>query len=64
MIVDSITKLEYIAAFEAAKVAFWIRKFITKLGVVPFIVGSIPLYCDNNGAIARAKEPRSYQRSK
>ena len=22
------------------------------------------LYCDNNGAIAQAKEPRSYQRSK
>ena len=24
----------------------------------------IPLYCDNNGAIALAKEPRSHQKSK
>ena len=28
------------------------------------IVDMIPLYCDNNGAIAQAKEPRSHQRSK
>ncbi|KAI5410451.1 hypothetical protein KIW84_055816 [Lathyrus oleraceus] len=28
------------------------------------IVDSIDLYCDNNGAIAQAKEPRSHQRSK
>ena len=25
---------------------------------------TIDLYCDNNGAIAQAKEPRSHQRSK
>ena len=62
--VDSTTELEYIAAFEAAKEAVWIKKFITKLGVVPSIVHLIALYCDNNGAIAQAKEPRSHQRSK
>ena len=49
---------------EAAKEAVWIRKFIVELGVVPNIVDLIPLYCDNNGAIAQAKEPRSHQRSK
>ena len=42
----------------------WINKFITKLGVVPSIVHPIPWYCDNNGAIAQAKESRSHQRSK
>ena len=41
-----------------------IKKFITELGVVPSIVDLISLYCDNNGSIAQAKEPRSYQRSK
>ena len=61
---DSTTEAEYIAASEAAKEAVWIKKFITELGVVPSIVSPIPLYCDNNGAIAQAKEPRSHQRSK
>ena len=32
--------------------------------MIPNIVGLIPLYCDNNEAIAQAKEPRSHQRSK
>ena len=40
------------------------KKFITKLGVVPSISEPIPLLCDNNGAIAQAKEPRSHQKSK
>ena len=55
---------EYIAAASAAKEAVWIRKFIQELGVVPSIADPIELYCDNNGAIAQAKEPRSHQRSK
>ena len=32
--------------------------------MVPSIVDPIELYCDNNGAIAQAKEPRSHQRTK
>ena len=61
---DSKIELEYIAAFEAAKEAVWIRKFILELGVVPSIVDPVPLYCDNNGAIMQEKEPRSHQISK
>ena len=61
---DSTTELEYIAASEAAKEAVWIKKFITELTEVPSIVYPILLYCDNKGAIAQAKEPRSHQRSK
>ena len=61
---DSMTEAEYIAVSIAAKEIVWIKTFINKLGVVPSIVGPIPLYCDNNGAIAQAKELRSYQRSK
>ncbi|XP_071920682.1 secreted RxLR effector protein 161-like [Coffea arabica] len=60
---DSTTEAEYIAAAEAAKEAVWIKKFVTELGVVPTIVDPVTLYCDNNGAIAQAKEPRSHQRS-
>ena len=32
--------------------------------MVPNILDPIKLFCDNNGAIAQAKEPRSHQRSK
>jgi hypothetical protein len=63
-VADSTTEAEYIAASGAAKEAVWIRKFITELGVVPSIVDPIVLYCDNTGAIAQAKEPRSHQKSK
>ncbi|KAK8557131.1 hypothetical protein V6N13_035235 [Hibiscus sabdariffa] len=63
-VADSTTEAEYIAASEAAKEAVWIKKFITELGVVPSIKDAVDLYCDNNGAIAQAKEPRSHQRSK
>jgi hypothetical protein len=32
--------------------------------VVPSASQPLDLYCDNNGAIAQAKEPRSHQKSK
>ena len=64
MTTDSTTNAEYIAASEAANEVVRIRKFISELGVVPNIVDLVPLYCDNNGAIEQAKEPRSHQRSK
>ena len=59
-IADSTTESEYIATSDAAKEAVWIRKFISKLGVVPTITDPITLYCDNSGAIAHVKEPRSH----
>ena len=55
-------KVEYIAASEAAKEAFWFKKFITELGVMPS--NAIALHCDNNDAIALTKEPRSHQKYK
>ena len=58
VVADSTIKVEYIAASEAAKEAFWYKKFTIKHGVMPSDV--IPLYYDNNGAIALAKEPRSH----
>ena len=44
---------EYIAASKATKEAFWYKKFAAEIGVMPS--DAIPLYCDNNGAIALAK---------
>ena len=60
-IADSNTEAEYIVASEAAKEAVWMRKFIVELEVVPSVIDPITVYCDNNGAIAQAKEPRSHQ---
>nr|GEU70435.1 hypothetical protein [Tanacetum cinerariifolium] len=52
----SSAEAEYIAAFDASKEAVWVRKFISRLGVVPTIEESISMYCDNTGAIAIANE--------
>ena len=44
---DSTMKIKYIAASEAAKEAFWYKKFIVELRVMP--LDAISLYYDNNG---------------
>ena len=61
---DSTTEAEYIAASDAAKEVVWLKKFITDLGVIPLILDPIHVLCDDNGAIAQTKEPRSHQKSK
>ncbi|KAL0302808.1 UNVERIFIED_CONTAM: Retrovirus-related Pol polyprotein from transposon TNT 1-94, partial [Sesamum angustifolium] len=61
---DSTTKAEYIAASEATKEVVWMKKYIQELGVVPSIAEPVNILCDNNGALAQAKEPRSHHRSK
>ena len=53
---------KYISASEAAKEAFWFKKFVAELGVMPSDI--IALHYDNNDAIAFAKEPRSHQKFK
>ena len=63
-VADSTTEAEYIAAADAAKEGIWMKKFLTELGVVPSSLGPMEIYCDNNGAIAQAKEPRSQQKNK
>ena len=62
IIADLIIKVEYITISEAAKEAFWFKKFIAELRVMP--PDAIALYCNNNDVIALAKEPMSHQKSK
>ena len=62
IIADSIIEVEYITVSEATNEAFWFKKFIVELGVMPSDV--IALYYDNNNVIALAKELRSHQKSK
>ena len=61
---DSTIEAVYIVVSDAAKEAVWLKKFIVDLGIVPMILDPIPLLCDNNGAIAQAKEPTPHQNSK
>lgn len=63
-VADSTTESEYIAASEAAKEAVWMKKFIQDLGVVPSIANPIEIFCDNEGAVALAKEPRAHRRTR
>ncbi|KAL0344402.1 UNVERIFIED_CONTAM: Retrovirus-related Pol polyprotein from transposon TNT 1-94 [Sesamum angustifolium] len=57
-IADSTTEAEYIAASD------WMKNYIQELGVVPSIAEPVVTFCDNNGAIAQAKEPRSHHYSR
>jgi hypothetical protein len=59
---DFTIEAEYIAASESAKECVWIRKFLIKLGVFPNVSSPRNLYCDNNGAIAQAKELENYHK--
>ncbi|GKB27539.1 hypothetical protein Tco_0866940 [Tanacetum coccineum] len=49
----SAIEAEYIAASEAV----WIRKFISRLGIVPTINEPIRMFCDNSAALHFANEP-------
>ncbi|GJX01262.1 hypothetical protein Tco_0185175 [Tanacetum coccineum] len=61
--------LNNIAASEAEMEAVWIRKFISRLGIVPTINKPIKMFCDNSAALLIANEPgvqmgaRHYHRS-
>ncbi|KAK0572709.1 hypothetical protein LWI29_035923 [Acer saccharum] len=61
-IADSTMEAEYVAACEAAKEAVWLRQFLIDLEVVPSANKQITIYCDNSGAVANSKEPRSHKR--
>ena len=43
-IADSTIEVEYIAASEALKEGYWIKKFVTELGVVPSTKDPMELY--------------------
>ncbi|TYK21841.1 gag/pol protein [Cucumis melo var. makuwa] len=63
-IVDSTMEAEYVVAYEAAKEAVFLRKFLHDLEVVPNMNLHITLYCDNNRVVANSKESRSHKRGK
>ena len=63
-IADSTMEVKYVAAYEAAKEAVQLRKFLMDLEVVPEAEQPMTLFCDNSGTVANSKEPRSHKHSK
>ncbi|KAL2230889.1 UNVERIFIED_CONTAM: Copia protein [Sesamum indicum] len=63
-VADFTTEAEYISASEATMAAVWMKNYIQELSVVPNIAEPVVIFCDNNGTIAQAKEPRSHHQSK
>ena len=63
-VADSMREAEYIAALEASKEAFWIKKFLEEVGVVPIAMNRMALYFDNSGVVAQAKELRSHMKTR
>lgn len=61
-VAKSSCEAKYIAASEADKEAVWIGRFLEELHQRQ--IYPIPIYCDNQGAIALAKHPESHQRTK
>ena len=64
VVAASTCEAEYIVDSEAAREGFWMKEFITDLGVIPNASGPMTLLCDNTGAIALAKEPRFNKRTR
>ncbi|GKA08920.1 retrotransposon protein, putative, ty1-copia subclass [Tanacetum coccineum] len=56
--VTSSVEAKYIAASDASKEAVWVRKFISRLRVIPITEEPIKMYFDNTGAITIANESR------
>jgi hypothetical protein len=48
----------------AAKEGVWMRRFLIELGVFPDASSPLNLHCDNNGAIAQAKQLRNHEKNK
>ena len=63
-VADSTTEAEYIALNLATKEAMWMKKFIEDLGVVSTIKDPIEIFCDNEGAVALAKDAGSQKRTR
>ncbi|CAN4121880.1 unnamed protein product [Withania somnifera] len=55
---------EYEAASEATKEVVWLKNFQKDLKVFPMIDAPLTIYCDNSGAVANSKEPRSHKMAK
>jgi hypothetical protein len=61
-VATSSCEAEYVAAFEAAKEALWIRQLLTAIDFKPD--NAITIFCDNNAAKALSEDPLLHARVK
>ncbi|XP_075076869.1 secreted RxLR effector protein 161-like [Nicotiana tabacum] len=47
----SIIEVEFIACFETASHAVWMKNFLTKLQIVNFISKPVTIFCDNSAVV-------------
>nr|GEW84112.1 hypothetical protein [Tanacetum cinerariifolium] len=52
----SYIEADYVVVSEAAKAAYWMKKVIEELGVVPSIENPVKVYCNNSSTILLASE--------
>ena len=57
-------EVEYVVAYEVAKEAIWLKKFLSDLGVMRMEQVPITLFCDNSGVVAQSKYPRNHKKGK
>ena len=55
---------EYVAAYEAAKEAVWLKKFLSNLGIMGMEQVLITLFWDNSEVVAQSKDPRNHKKGK
>lgn len=64
LVTGSTCEAEYVAAYEAAKEAIWLRNVILYLGIPGTEIGAVPLYIDNRAARILAENPVHHDRTK
>ena len=57
-------EVEQVVASEVLKEVVWLWKFLIGLGVIPLVISSLVLFCDNNEAVAQSIESRNHQKIK
>jgi hypothetical protein len=62
VVAQSSNEAEYIALSEACKEASWLKQLFNHSFKIK--LGALPMYCDNTGAIALAKNPTLHKKSK
>uniref|UniRef100_A0A2N9EYJ2 Integrase catalytic domain-containing protein n=1 Tax=Fagus sylvatica TaxID=28930 RepID=A0A2N9EYJ2_FAGSY len=63
-VAQSTMEAEYVALNAAAKEAIFLKQFLAELQIVECVQKPIPIFCDNNSAIAISKDPRCHSRAK
>ena len=57
-------EVDYVVAYEAAKEAIWLKKFLSDLGVMRIEQVPITLFYDNSGVVTQSKYPRNHKKAK